>query len=148
MNDICRTPTEEETTRQKIERYLKEHPDEHTRKFLDRSDVYLKKWDEDQKKREQELRENPPEEQSIMTEEKERGLLTHPINPLSERHPQFKSLTVYQVQKIEECFEEGLSIRSTKEALHVFLNLDVSFGTLQGIRKKMKEKEVSQSSSA
>lgn len=103
------------------------------------------KWKRETELRTKEIAER--KEQSIFenaTESKheERGLLTHPINPLSERHPHFKSLTLHQVEKIQQCCEEGLSIRSIKKALHVFLNIDVSFGTLQQIRKgRISEKE-------
>jgi len=140
--------TTEETTRQKIERSLKENPDPYVRKFLDDSDAYLNKWDEDQKKREEELREKEIEERQDKSvfedtqnqdEHKERGLLTHPPNPLSDRHPYFKSLTVHQVGRIQQCFEEGLSLRDTKRSLHVFENLDISIGTLSAIKKKMKQ---------
>jgi len=112
--------------------------------------AYSEKWKRETELRTKEIAER--KEQSIFenaTEGKyeERGLLTHPVNPLSERHPHHKSLTLHQVEKIQQCCEEGLSIRSIKKAMHVFENIDVSFGTLQQVRKKMKEKEV-QSSSA
>jgi hypothetical protein len=111
---------------------------------------YFEQWEKDKELREKEI--EGRKEQSIFEdtptvgdEHKERGLLTHPVNPLSEKHPHFKSLTLHQVEKIEQCCEEGLSIRSIKKALHVFENIDVSYGTLQEIRKGLKEK-VSQSS--
>ena len=128
---------------------------ERIRKILEKTSLgqkvknYSEKQDIEEKAREKELREHPREEKevSIFDEPDERGLLTHPPNPLSDRHPHFKSLTVHQVEKIQQCCEEGLSIRSIKKAMHVFENADISFGTLQEIRKRMKEKEVSQSSS-
>jgi hypothetical protein len=97
--------------------------------------------EEQEKRREMETEEKS--ERSIFeeSEPKKRGLLTHPSNPLSDRDPHFKSLTIHQVEKIEECCREGLSIRSIKKAMHVFENIDISFGTIQEIRKKMKEKE-------
>lgn len=107
--------------------------------------IYIKiSKEEEEKRREQELEER--NERSIFEdpsphEHEERGLLTHPPNPLSDRHPHFKSLTIHRVEKIEQCCEEGLSIRSIKKAMHVFENIDISFGTIQEIRKKMKEKE-------
>jgi len=96
---------------------------------------YTEQWDKDKSTREKEIAER--KEESIFDEPdpKERGLLTHPINPLSERHPHFKSLTLHQVTKIEECVQAGLSIRSIKKALHVFENIDVSYGTIKSIRK-------------
>lgn len=107
---------------------------------------YFEQWEKDKELREKEIAEH--KELSIFENEiepKERGLLTHPINPLSQKHEHHKSLTLHQYEKIQGCFNEGLSIRSTKKALHVFENIDVSYGTLQEVRKRLKEK-VSQSS--
>ena len=106
--------------------------------------AYSEKWKRETELRTKEIAER--KEQSIFenaTEGKheERGLLTHPLNPLSERHPHFKSLTLHQVDKIQQCCEEGLSIRSIKKALHVFENIDVSYGTLQEVRIELKRRK-------
>ena len=135
----------EENVREKIEKYLKNHPDPHVRKFLDDSDAYLKKYEEEQNERKKEIEER--KEVSVFEESEIRGRLTHPVNPEVDRDPDFPSLTMAQRKRIEAYLREGLSIRSTKKAIHVD-NFDVSFGTLQAVKKKMKEEEVHQSSSS
>lgn len=133
-----------------------EEEKERVRKFLEKTPLgqkvkrYSEQWDREEKAREKELREHPrkEEEHSIFDEPepKERGLLTHPKSEY-DKDPDFPSLTMAQRKRIEGYLREGLSIRSTKKAIHVD-NFDVSYGTLQAVRKKMKEVEVHQSSSS
>jgi hypothetical protein len=112
--------------------------------------AYNEKWNKDQELREKEIAER--KEQSIFEEDSENEhnplaqLTKGEVHPTIAKDPDFPSLTVAQRQRIEAYLREGLSIRSVKKALHVD-NIDLSYGSIQAIRKKMKEKEVAQSSS-
>jgi len=105
---------------------------------------YSEQWKKDKDLREKEILEN--QEKSVFEDTPTGGehdpisqLTRGEVHPTIAKDPDFPSLTVAQRQRIEAYLKEGLSIRSVKKALHVD-NIDLSYGSIQAIRKKMKEK--------